>query len=306
MAGAPPQRDQVLVLLNLKAGHGSAGQEVERFQDLARHIGFQPTVQTDLAEATTRANQWHAEGRLRMLVGVGGDGTAMELVNRTMPGVPITLLAAGTANLLARHFRLATNAKELQQVVAAGQILKVDAGQVAGRLFIAMLSCGLDADVVRRVHDRRVMCPGSHSYWSFVKPLLQSIRSYQYPPLRVYCDQEDAKRSKCVVARWAFVCNLPRYGWGLALARGADATDGLLDLCTFARGSFWHGLGYATAAQLGIHGHLTGCALCRVRRLRIEADQPVPYQLDGDPGGELPVDIEVLPGRLTLAVPPRR
>ena len=100
MASTPPQRDRVLVLLNLKAGHEPAGKEVERFQDLARHSGFQTTVQTDLAEATALANQWCAEGRLRLLVGVGGDGTAMELVNRTMPGAPITLLAAGTANLL--------------------------------------------------------------------------------------------------------------------------------------------------------------------------------------------------------------
>jgi diacylglycerol kinase family enzyme len=28
----------------------------------------------------------------------------------------------------------------------------------------------------------------------------------------------------------------------------------------------------------------------------------VPYQLDGDPGGELPVEIRVLPGRLALLV----
>jgi diacylglycerol kinase family enzyme len=31
----------------------------------------------------------------------------------------------------------------------------------------------------------------------------------------------------------------------------------------------------------------------------------VPYQLDGDPGGFLPLDIEVLPERLTLWVPKR-
>jgi diacylglycerol kinase family enzyme len=38
--------------------------------------------------------------------------------------------------------------------------------------------------------------------------------------------------------------------------------------------------------------------------LRIESDEPVPYQLDGDPGGLLPVDVEVLPERLRLVVTP--
>jgi diacylglycerol kinase (ATP) len=37
--------------------------------------------------------------------------------------------------------------------------------------------------------------------------------------------------------------------------------------------------------------------------VRIESDVPVPYQLDGDPGGYLPLEIEVLPNRLTLIVP---
>jgi diacylglycerol kinase (ATP) len=40
-----------------------------------------------------------------------------------------------------------------------------------------------------------------------------------------------------------------------------------------------------------------------VRRVRITADVPVMYQLDGDPGGFLPLDIEILPQRLTMLVP---
>jgi diacylglycerol kinase family enzyme len=35
---------------------------------------------------------------------------------------------------------------------------------------------------------------------------------------------------------------------------------------------------------------------------RLEADEPVPYQVDGDPGGHLPLEIKVLPQRLTLVV----
>ena len=35
----------------------------------------------------------------------------------------------------------------------------------------------------------------------------------------------------------------------------------------------------------------------------VTADAKVPYQLDGDPGGFLPVNIAVVPKRLTLVVP---
>jgi len=304
----PSQPDQVLVVVNPTAGRRAADREVDRFRPMAARKGLVATILTDLSEVADRANQWHAEGRLRALVGVGGDGTAAELVNRTLPGVPITLLAAGTANLLARHFGLAASAEELCRTVTAGRAIPVDAGIASGRMFLLMASCGLDADVVRRVHDFRAGQRGGHiSYWTYVKPILQSIRSYQYPQLRVYCDSSGDGATggpgRCLAARWALACNLPRYAWGVAVAPQADPADGLLDYCTFGRGSLWHGLRYVAAAQLGIHGRLADCTLGRARRLRFEADEPVPYQLDGDPGGFLPLDVEVLPRRLTLIVP---
>jgi diacylglycerol kinase family enzyme len=46
------------------------------------------------------------------------------------------------------------------------------------------------------------------------------------------------------------------------------------------------------------------CVTARATQIIIEADEPVPYQLDGDPGGMLPLAIDVLPRRMTLVVPP--
>ena len=105
------------------------------------------------------------------------------------------------------------------------------------------------------------------------------------------------------VVRWLFAFNLPCYATGLQFAPQADGADGLLDVCGFGQGSVWHGLRYLTAVLQGRHQTLPDCLTGRVRRLRITADAEVPYQLDGDPGGMLPVEIEVLPGRLRLIVP---
>ena len=92
----PPEADAVLISVNPMAGRRSASHRVDRLIELLDQHGFQVEVFTDLGEVSARANRLHAEGRLRALVGVGGDGTAAELVNRTEHGVPITLLAAGT------------------------------------------------------------------------------------------------------------------------------------------------------------------------------------------------------------------
>ena len=307
----PPEADQVLISVNPKAGRGSASQRVDRLVELLGQHGFHVEISTDLAKVSARADQLHAQGQLRALVGVGGDGTAAELVNRTAPGVPITLLAAGTANLISKYLGLVGTPEKLCQTIAAGTLLRLVAGVASGRLFLVMVSCGFDAEVVQRVHTHRESGGrGGHiGYLSYIRPILESIRSYEYPEIRVYCDEpgdghaED--QSSPVIARWAFAFNLPCYGWGLPLAPEAVATDGLLDLCTFERGSLLQGLRYLAAAQFGgRHRRMPDCRIRRAGRFRMTSDKQVAYQLDGDPGGFLPVDVEVLPGRLTLVVPP--
>ena len=46
-------------------------------------------------------------------------------------------------------------------------------------------------------------------------------------------------RGEPLRCRWLFGFNLPLYAVGLPIAPQAVATDGLLDICTFARGSLW-------------------------------------------------------------------
>lgn len=303
----PAEADEVLIAVNPRAGRRAVGGRVDRLAEVLGQHGLKPAVCSELDEICARANQLHAQGRLRALVGVGGDGTAAALVNRTDPGVPITLLPAGTANLLAKQFGLPTRPEKLGAMIKAGAALRLDAGLAAGRIFLSMVGCGFDAEVVDRVHAFRQSHKNGHiSYLSYLKPILQAIRSYRYPEIQIYCDEacETAgDRTSPIVARWVFACNLPRYGWGLPLAPAAVATDGLLDLCVFTRGSLWHGLRYVMLTQLGRHQALADCVVRRVRRFRMTAESPVAYQLDGDPGGHLPLDVEVLPGRVTLVVP---
>ncbi len=300
--------DQVLILVNPKAGRGPLAAEVDRLTEFVRGQHRVVEVSSDLDEMCQKANHTHREGRLRALVGVGGDGTAAELVNRTDPGLPICLYPSGTANLLPRYLGLRADPVLVSNVIADGFQLKFDAGLANGRVFLMNASCGFDADVVRQVHRRREETRSGHlSYWSYVKPIVRAIRSYQYPEIRVYSESAPSPSEPSAthpwVVRWVFAFNLPLYGWGLPLAPWADGTDGLLDVCTFRRGSFWNGLRYLVAAQGGWHRRLRDCGVGRAARLRITAEQPVAYQLDGDPGGWLPLEIEVLLKRLTFVVP---
>jgi diacylglycerol kinase family enzyme len=275
---------------------------VEKLADLLQTRGFSPEIFTDLQLATQKANQLHADGGLRALVGVGGDGTAAELVNRTSPGLPLTLLPGGNENLLARHLHLEPEPEKLAETIARGKILRLDAGRAAERIFLLMASCGLDAEVVRLVHERRTGHIRSRNY---LKPLWQSLRTYDYPELRVYCDgsEEAGGRPVELSLRWLAAFNLPCYGGGLQLMPQADGSDAQLDLCGCRRGSFARSIALIAAVLMRQQGRLGDWTTRKIRCVRIESDAPVPYQLDGDPGGVLPLEIEVLPERLTMIVP---
>jgi diacylglycerol kinase family enzyme len=179
----------------------------------------------------------------------------------------------------------------------------LDAGIAEDRLFTLMAGCGFDADVVRRLHEQR---QGHIHHLSYAKPILDAVRSYDYPELRVYCApagaEEGAELTIEIAARWVFVVNLPRYAGGLCFAPSASGADGLLDVCTFKEGSLWYGLLYLGGVMLGQHEMMEDFQHVQSRRVRIEAAGPASYQLDGDPGGELPVEIGCAPGRLTLMV----
>ncbi|MEO8270243.1 MAG: hypothetical protein ABI557_11020, partial [Aureliella sp.] len=139
-------------------------------------------------------------------------------------------------------------------------------------------------------------------------PILATMRGYEFPQLEISTIQQSTLTSN---AAWLFVFNVPRYAAGLAFCPQADPTDGLMDVCTFRRSGLLHGLSYLTRLWLGSHQRMRGFSHSLCQRMEVAAPvnrlgkpMVVPFQIDGDPGGELPLLVELLPKRLTLLVPP--
>jgi diacylglycerol kinase family enzyme len=180
-----------------------------------------------------------------------------------------------------------------------GVTVGLDLGSANGKHFLLMISAGFDAEVIRSLHENR---RANIRRTAYVIPTLRAIRSYAYPQLQLCCARDSADNSCC--GRWIFGFNLPLYALGLAIAPQAVATDGRLDVCVFERGNVWSILRYLWHVKRGRHHALADVAMFRSQRFRIEGpmSSQVAYQIDGDFGGTLPVDVEVLPGELRLLV----
>lgn len=293
--------DFVVIAANPRAGRRSRGRHIDQLAERLRSHGQTVEIATELERAEALANRLHDEGRLRALVAAGGDGTLAELMNRTRPGTPLAIYPCGTANLVAHYVGVTLAVEAFAAVLMQGAAVELDAGRANGRLFLAVCSCGFDAEVAHRLHASR---RGNITQLSYLWPILSVIRSYRFPTLRILPDDETA-RDAAIHAKWAFISNLPCYAMGLQPGVGATGYDGRLDLCAFEHGGLLRAIfRYLPALLRGTQHKLPDCVLTQASRFRVECPEAeVFYELDGDPGGTLPVEIDILPRRLTLLVP---
>ncbi len=245
----------------------------------------------------------------RCLVAAGGDGTVAALIN-DHPGVPIAVLPTGTENLFARHFRLDRRPERLARAIDAGRVAALDLGLAGPRRFSLMAGIGFDADVVTRHHEARVARTGSAGPThraAYVEPVLRSSLNYAFPALSVRVDDPDAEET--IVGTTAFVFNLPRYALGLPFVPEARGDDGKLDLIVFREPGPFRALHYLWLVLRGRHLRRDDVQHRRVVSATIEVPIPVPYQLDGDPGGQVvptsagSLAIGVLPSAVEVIVP---
>jgi len=290
----------VLMLVNRKAGAGRGRTLVDQAQAAISAAGCQPHRVECFDQLADQANRLTAAGQLRAVVAVGGDGTVGAVLNGTPPGTPIAIVPAGTENLLAKYLGCSRRPAGLRELLQQGVVVQLDAGRANGRLFSLMISAGFDAEVVRQVHAHRT---GNITHFAYAKPILGSLRSYKYPSLGVSWTDDHGNQQR-VEGRWVFGVNLPRYAQGLPIAAEANGLDGLLDVRVFERGGVAAGLWYLWHVVRRRHHRLASVTTERRPQFRIDSSEPdVAYQLDGDPGGVLPVDVAVEPGRLALLTP---
>ena len=95
-------------------------------------------------ERSALVRQSDGDPACRCLVAVGGDGTVSALINER-PRVPMSVLPAGTENLVAQHFGLRRNPEALADIIACGCPVRVDVGLAIDRRFLPWLASDLTA-----------------------------------------------------------------------------------------------------------------------------------------------------------------
>lgn len=278
---------RVALIVNPISGRGRSPVLADRVAELLRREGHRVEVHRTRGSGDARELAGECEHSAERILVVGGDGTLNELLNglEDPTRIPIAQLATGTANLLAHELRLPRDPRRVARLVVGGSVRMLDMGLVGRRRFLMVVSAGFDALVVQRIAQRRATTLG---YLGYAAPILGALRHYTPPRISVRVDDHAAVEGQLVV-----VSNTRNYGGLFAMADLARSDSGHLDVCVLRDASV---AGLVRAAVSALTGglsrrddvdYLTG------RRIRVESEDPVQVEIDGDHAGTTPLDVRL-------------
>ncbi len=295
---SPARVRRVQIVVNPVSGVPARHAAYLRFRAALAAEGVEAVETPTERAGHARALGAEAPGRgIDAVVVAGGDGTVNEVANGLpLDGIPLGVFPTGTSNLLARDLRLPFDPEAAARVLAAGRRRRLDVGTVNGRRFLMVVGIGWDAHVVEAVSARR---HGHLGRLRYVRPVLEAVMGYRFPPLRVSFGGNGGARPAVL----AFACNTRNYAGWFALAPDAVPDDGVFDFVAVRRGARRDVVRWMWAALTATLPRYREAHLRTGKDLLVTADEPVPYQVDGDPGGTTPVRIGMEPGKIEVIVP---
>jgi len=246
--------------------------------------------------ASDLARQALAEGADLILV-LGGDGTVHEAVNGMLhSNVPLGVLPAGTANVLAMELGLGSRLEKAIPRLAVSVERRIAVGQLCGargvsRHFLCMGGVGLDAKIVNNLDSGLKARAGKLAYW--VTGLSQIASRVGQFDARV-----NGKTYRC---GFALASRVRNYGGDLQIARGASLLSDDFEIVLFEGSNPLRYICYMLGVAVSRVQKMPG--VHTVRGTSVEFSGDAHLQIDGEYGGRLPASFEIVPDALTLLLP---
>jgi diacylglycerol kinase (ATP) len=285
-------------------------QAVRILKEEGLRVELAPT--TGRLTARTIARQAVEQGR-GMVIACGGDGTNNEIVNGLAGSkVPMALLPAGTANILAKELGVPWDIPQAARLISNGTVRRIALGLAIpaegrhteevpreGRYFLCVAGAGPDGAIVNGVDGKLKKKAGILAYWL---EGLHQLFSYDFPEMRVHSNGGERRATIVVVGRTV------NYGGPFKITTGADLFDDSFEFLTNSAKSRLRYLVCLPALWMGKLRSLDGIEAWKSTEAICEpnGDGPLWAQVDGEPIGDLPIKFCIVPDALSLVVPPRR
>lgn len=304
------------LVVNPRSAAGRTGRHFDRIAAAVRRaVGdFECAFTREPGDGARLAREAVAAGG-KLVVAVGGDGTASEVVDGLTSARPrdadplFGFVPRGTGGDLRRTLGLPEDLDEAARILAGRNDLVCDLGRVefvdrdgkaAVRHFVNVADFGVGGVVAREVNRGIKIGSGKLSF------MVASAKALvRWSDRRVRWRADGGEWTEETITAIS-VCNGRFFGGGMKVAPEARMDDGLFDVVV------WSGFGlvdFLTKKRMlydGTHVTLPNTRTFRARTVEAEplGDEPVLLDVDGEQPGRLPARIEMLPRALRVRVSP--
>jgi YegS/Rv2252/BmrU family lipid kinase len=284
------------VLVNPSAGGGRVrdllGEVEVTLRDL--EVNYRLVLTTGLEHGCEEARAAARDGEIPVVM--SGDGLVGQVGGVLAGGeVPLGVIPGGRGNDFARVVGIPTEIRAAVELLVAGRTRAVDVGEVNGRRFLCIASCGFDSDANRIANEARLV-KGNLVY---AYAALRAMAAWKPARFELVLDGERWVHTGYSVA----AANSKAYGGGMFLAPDAELDDGRLDVVCVGEVGKLRYLANLPKVFKGRHVENEEVTVRRAAEVEISADRPFAVYADGDHLADLPATIRVLPRALHVIVP---
>ncbi len=317
-AGRSPvilSRVKPFLVVNPRSAAGRTGRHFDAIARAVRaEVGeFECAFTVAPGDGARLARQAVAAGA-GLVVAVGGDGTASEVIDGLVDGlgappanVVFGYIPRGTGGDLCKTLGIGRDVASAARALACPKVAVCDLGRITFAAhdgttkvqhFANVAGCGISGEVSRLVNEGLRLPSGK---LSFMLASARALVGWADQKVRWRADGGEWTEQRITALS---VCNGRFFGGGMQVAPDARMDDGLFDVV------IWSGFGIAdfiTKKRMlydGTHVRLPNTRVLRARTVEVEpvGDARVLLDVDGEAPGTLPARFEILPGALRIRV----
>jgi YegS/Rv2252/BmrU family lipid kinase len=242
-----------------------------------------------------------AEG-FDLVVVAGGDGTvrhATEGLMRSGAQVPMAVIPTGTVNFVARSISMPLDVRKALSAIMSGKVEHFDVGYLPehDRYFAFVCGAGYDGHII---HDTPRELKKKIGFLAYLAMGVKQVFAVRRVSVELEMDDVTKKmRAHTVMA--VNIGSISNLNW--TFGPNIDPHDGKLNIAVMSTRSLWGSIIVIfriLAKRFFGYAHLRHF---EARRVRVSADPPLPFQVDGDPLGTTPFLAVVIPKALQFVVP---